>query len=613
MGVPVPRHPDLISFLIIALASLAAFSNSLHNDFIRDDLPLIVENPLVHSWKELPNLLVSDYWAVAVRITDKLYRPLVMVSYLANYSISGTDPFGYHLCNVALQALVAFGVYGLGRRLRLRWEAAVLAAVLFAVHPIQTEVVDPITGRADLLSTLGLLLALNWYIDLDQRRTLHLPTALASWGAFGIGLFCKESTIILPGLLVLYELYGWHGKRDLGRFVTDKGILWLGYLLLAVLYLWVRWAVLGEMYRPSGSIAFVDNPVAAAAWDQRVLTALVVAGKYFLLFLWPLHLSPDYSYNAFPLATSVWDLRVLGSLSVWVGFCALAAWSYLRGVRFAFFAVGYLVITFLPVSNLILPIGTIMGERLFYMPSVALCLLIGGGWQWLLERVHVQFSGLTVRASYALAIVVVLLLTARTIVRNRDWSSYVGLWEAAAQVVPNSAKVHYILAVFALVGGRFAESRKRFERALEIYPGFPEEDVAVAKRYGALLLRLNRADEALPFLQTAVEGWPDWVDAQLNLGLAYAAQESWDKAEAHFRKAIALDINKLKAHKGLIVSLREQGRHREAIQAADEALSLKSDFIAARMNKVVSLKALGRTQEAQKELVIIQGAQAPNP
>ena len=102
IGIPEPRRRDLISLLVIALTSILAFANSLHNDFVRDDLPIILANPMVHSWKELPNLLVSDYWASMVRITDKLYRPLLMVSYLVNYSIGGTDSFGYHLFNLTL-------------------------------------------------------------------------------------------------------------------------------------------------------------------------------------------------------------------------------------------------------------------------------------------------------------------------------------------------------------------------------------------------------------------------------------------------------------------------------------------------------------------------------
>ena len=96
----------------------------------------------------------------------------------------------------------------------------------------------------------------------------------------------------------------------------------------------------------------------------------------------------------------------------------------------------------------------------------------------------------------------------------------------------------------------------------------------------------------------------------MNLGVSYAIQGSWKKSEAAFRKVIALDINKHKAHKGLMVSLRKQGRYLEAVEAADRALMVRSDFIAARLNKAAALEALGRMPEARQELVAIQKAQA---
>ena len=96
----------------------------------------------------------------------------------------------------------------------------------------------------------------------------------------------------------------------------------------------------------------------------------------------------------------------------------------------------------------------------------------------------------------------------------------------------------------------------------------------------------------------------------MNLGVSYAIQGLWKKSEATFRKLIALDINKHKAHKGLMVALRKQGRYLEAVEAADRALLVHSDFITARFNKAAALKALGRMPEARRELVAIQKARA---
>lgn len=605
------RRYDALAFALFVFASFLAFGNSLDNEFVRDDLSLIVSNPHIRSWQQLPTLLVSDYWASVERISDQLYRPLVMVSYLVNFAIGGTNPFGYHVVNLILHIFVVLGVYQLALRLQLRWEAAVLGALLFAVHPIHTEVVDPVTGRADLFSTLGVLFALNWYVDLEQRVVHRRRWMLASWGAFAAALLAKESALVLPVLLVLYEAYAWGRKTDWRRLATDRGSLLFGYLLVLIAYMLVRWAVMGTLLRPGDNIAFLDNPVARADWYLRSLTAWVVAGKYLWLFVWPVHLSVDYSYDAIARATSLWDIRVLLSLIVWSALCGFAFRSYLHGPRNVFFAVGFFVISFVPVSNWLVPIGTIMGERLLYMPSVGLCLLVGCAWQWLFERFNLQWSGMTARGLAAAAVAVLVLLTVRTVARNREWGSNLLMWEVATQVVPNSAKAHYVVGVFALTEHRFPEALESLDRALEIYPGYPDEDVEFAKRYGTVLLKLGRAEDAIPYLERAVTAWPSWDDAQMNLGLSYAMQGLWKKSEAAFRKTITLDINKLKAHKGLMVALRKQGRYLEAIEAADQALSVDEYFVTARYNKAAALRALGRDQEAREELVAIEKAQGP--
>lgn len=564
---------------------------------------------MVQGWRELPALLMSDYWAAAHEHADELYRPLVMVSYLVNYLTGGADPFGYHVVNVALHVLVGYAVYHLGLLLRLSWHAALVAALFFAVHPIHTEAVDPITGRADLLCTLGVLLALRWYIDLDRATGSRPGLALASWAAFFVALSSKETGIVLPGLLVLYEVYAWERRGSWRAWFDKKKFLLLGYAICGAAYIIMRWLVLGDMYRAGLRISFADNPMAALLWDVRALNALLVSGRYLWLFIWPAELSADYSYNAIPLAREFWDSRMLGPLLAWTALGGLAAWSYLRGSRFCFFAVGYLYITFLPVSNLLAPIGTIMGERLFYMPSVGLCLLLGRAFQWSFYEARPAFPRTMKTISCTVVLAALVGLTWRTVVRNRDWRSSTALWAAAARVVPESAKVHYVHGVQALDAGRFGKAVERFERALEIYPGYAKENLGLARAYGAALIEVNRMAEAIPHLEYTVARTQRWADVYSNLGVAYLAQESWIKAEGAFRKAIALDINMLEAQKGLMLALRKQGRNLEALAAADQALARNSDFLGARVHRAGALEALGRSDEAREEMAVIRRTQ----
>ncbi len=499
----------LIPFALLGLFSLLAFANSLTNGFAFDDESIIVQNRMIKSLSNIPRLFTSDYWASTLGpgFGGNIYRPLVLLSFVLNYAAGALNPFGYHLINLLLHLTVCIALYILARQLGLSWAAALATAILFAVHPLHTEAVTGIVGRAELLMAAGVLLAMIWYVRGGAPSRLEFRFALASWAAFTTALLSKEQAMMLPALLVLADisLVG-AGKGRQGWYQLLGGAWYrrLGYLLILGTYLALRAAVLADPFaKARQEIQFLDNPLAHVAWGLRVLTALKVAGRYLWLLVWPMKLSADYSYNAIPVATSLWEPGVILAGLAWLGLLGLGVYAWLRGIRPAVFGIGFAVLTFLPASNFLLPIGTIMGERLFYLPSAGLCIVVGAAWDrtatW--SRPPGKLRAVAM-GGFGVFILAVLLLTARTIRRNQDWRNTETLMQSAVRVVPESAKVQTALSAF--------------------------------------LINAGKIDEAITGLTTALRLTPDYMSAYFNLGRAYVAKGRWNEAEAVYRRALAI-------------------------------------------------------------------------
>lgn len=586
-----------IAFALLALLIALSYGNSLGNEFANDDLVIIVKNRLITRLDNIPRLFTQDYWASRRDPREAipppgsgLYRPFVLATYALNYAVGALNPIGYHLVNLLLHLLVTWLVYRLALQLGVSPSAATAAAVIFAVHPLHTEAVTGIVGRAELLMAAcvlgGLLLAATGRL-------------WASLGAFAVGLFSKEQAAVFPVLLVLYDLCLGHapgaaldrpaGGARLKTVLSRYG----GYLVLLAGYLLFRATVLGGLRPPP--LGFLENPPIFADWMTRWLTLVKVDGRYLWLSIWPSALSPDYSYNAIPLARSLFEPGVLWGGLAWGGLLALAIWSFRKGLRRACFAVGFTLMTFAPVSNLLVPIGTLMGERLFYLPSAGLCLLLGIGWEGLMARFAARPARL---AAHILLGLLCLGLTVRTVIRNQDWVTTETLFRRAAEVVPGNAKVHVFIGKSLMDRGERAEALQEYETALRLYPDYAGTDPSFNAGYGDLLLHAGRIEEGLRALERAVSLDPQWSSLHYNLGLAYARQERYEQAEQEWRQALALYPDAPHIRSSLSRLLIERGRFAEALTEAESALQQDPEFVLAIGNRAWALEGLGRLEEA---------------
>jgi protein O-mannosyl-transferase len=413
----------------LCLLTLAAYSNSFSAGFAMDNRGLILEQARIRDATAENLALIFDHTYWWPYGESGLYRPLTTLSYLFNYAIlgDGNSPAGYHWVNFLLHAGNVLLVYALGLRLASPgWRAAWIAG-LWAVHPLLTESVTNIVGRADLLAGLsvlgGFLIYLKSTESTGARRWMWL-IALSLVTAAGV--FAKESAVTLVGVIALYEAVWWKQRHEARGLLRGA----IAVLIPIQIMLYQRAAVLYAS-QPT-NFPFYDNPITGAGWLLGRVTALTVAGKYIGLLIWPAALSSDYSWAQIPLGAGwiglAWCLAAAGLIAV------------LRRHRAAIFLAGAAVLVFLPTSNLLFPIGTIMAERFLYLPSIAFAAAAVYG---------VYTASARVRAPWFTAAVLGVLLTAyaaRTWARNRDWQGDLTLSEATVAVSPESYKSHIMLA-----------------------------------------------------------------------------------------------------------------------------------------------------------------------
>ena len=452
---------------VLLAVALLAYANTLANQFTLDDNVYIQGNPMT-----------TDF-AVAKLFTptafNSIFRPLTFATFALEWAIEGSHPFGYHLVNLLLHAVVALLLYLTLCKLLEPMPrgdiVAFVAALLFAVHPIHTEAVASISCRSELLA-MGFLLA-AWSLHMEDRPVF---AALA----FVLALLSKESALAFVPLVFI---------GDYARGKWKPRLRYASFVIASAAYLGVLWKVEGGRFGAPG-VPFLDNPLLHLPASLRIPNALRIAWKYVWLQVYPVSLSSDYSYNAI-LLYGKWSksaLAVIGALLV----IGLWAWAFWTRRKEWFLAVTIYLAGFAVTANVLMPTGTIMGERLAYLPSAGFCLLLALLWLYLEGRER--------RLAWGLLAVIIVAFGTRTMLRNRDWHDNFTLFSADVKAVPGSAKVHSNLGTQYYALGQLDEAGKQFNIALSIYP-----DLAEAFGYKALIASRNGDDrQARQWLEKAL-------------------------------------------------------------------------------------------------------------
>ncbi|GMU83256.1 MAG: hypothetical protein AMXMBFR47_31260 [Planctomycetota bacterium] len=567
--------PGLVASIIGALVYL----NTLPNAFTYDDNVIIAQNPRVRDWTDFREIWLRDWWysqysadSMTDPRRDRLYRPLTLFTFAVQYAIHGPVPLPFHLVNVLLHALACWLVVRIAERILESSRAALIAGVLFAVHPIHVEAVANVVGRAEVLSTIFILLAL---LAVRPARGRPGPGRVAAAAlALFAALLCKETAISAPAVAILLVL--WQRLRDSCAAATggpppEHGgwkatwVIVLAVLIPVAVYLPLRYVALENHFIRAGTANSIFNPVAIATGVERVILPLTILGRYTHLMLAPSKFSFDYGYAVFDPKAPPDVYTALGALAALALVAGLFFWRRRIGLLAWMFAASYLLI-----SNTVLLIGVSMAERLFYWPSVvvilALSLGLDRGWKWVVTRLPDR-----ARLVQILALAVAAALGLGAVVRNTDWTDDRRLTETDVANFPRSLMLCESAARMMLVEAMTtADPAARedlvrraevlLDRALEIEPAYPE---ALAQRAHAFALR-GDLQRAIQYVELSLRIIPNDMYNQRFLAALRAELAGPSTRLADLRAKVAAAPDDWAARAELARALRDSGATAEA-------------------------------------------------
>jgi protein O-mannosyl-transferase len=566
ISTPPARWPHAWRIALLWALVLAAYSNSFDAGFVYDNESAILVDARVHraTLHNAYRIVTEGYWVD--QPTTDLYRPLTTFSYLLNYSIlgNGTNPAGYHWTNLILHAINVALVYAVGVMVLGDAAPALALAAIWGLHPLLTEGVTNIVGRADLLAAFGILMGLLSHVrataEAGWRKTGWLVVLALSQT---VALFSKETGVVLPILMLSYDLI-WFAPSVWRRRMLSYAVLVLP---------WIAFFGLRSQLHMHLEVPFEKNPLVGAAFWPARMTALKVIGRFLKLFVWPSALSADYSYNSVPLfrwSLAGWEnLQVPIVLALCVAAIVLALRVRRENKPVCFF-VFFFFIALAPTSNFFILIGSVMSERFMYLPAVGLTGCAVGIARTLARRYPQPAVG---KVLWAAAAILCVALGARTYTRNLDWHDEATLWTSVVDVNPDDALAHLNLGNALLeIPGRIPGAVSEYQNTLRIYPNYAEAH----NNLGAIFLKSGRNSEAVAEYEAAVRLDPDYPDAHSNRGSALSQIPGrLLEAAGELETAVRLDPENARRRAALgNILLQIPGRMFEAIGQLETAVKI---------------------------------------
>ncbi|KAM4608747.1 protein O-mannosyl-transferase TMTC4 isoform 2-T3 [Polymixia lowei] len=583
--IPLPKLAPIHAKFTVALVALLCFINSYDGDFVFDDSEAIINNKDLKPATPLNNIWNNDFWGsnLSSNSSHKSYRPLTVLTFRLNYLLAGgLHPVGFHVLNIILHAgisalmidMFAILIGGLaydekGRIVNYAPKTSLLAALFFAAHPIHTESVAGIVGRADLLCALFFQLSFLTYCKAfhggsDRDERFSVQWIVVSLLLCAAAMLCKEQGITVLGvnaafdvLLIcnvnVYEL----SQRLLLRkkpvevsellrtgLFTRLALLALG----GVSMLYARWRIMG-----TGPPAFtdVDNP---ASFAESILLRIVNYNYYYSLNAWlllcPWWLCFDWSMGCVPLIKSATDWRMVWLLLLWcvlIGLISQALCSQdSQRRRTLTLGLVLLVVPFLPACNIFFRVGFVVAERVLYLSSAGYCLLLAYSMGHCCCR----------------------------------WTRH---------------RVHYNVGKNLADKGNTSAAIKYYREAVRLHPTY----VHAMNNLGNILKERNALVEAEQLLSKAVTIQPDFAAAWMNLGIVQNSLQKFEEAEQSYWNAIRFRKKYPDCYYNLGRLYADQNRHLDALNAWRNATMLKPDHSLAWNNMVILLDNTGNLGQAE--------------
>lgn len=523
---PINKKAILISIALIIIIGFALYANSLNGKFIWDDHYLVRDNTYIRNWSNVTKIFTKDI-AAGAGIEFTSYRPLQMLTYMVDYSLWKLDARGYHFTNILLHILVALCIWWLTYVLFDNQLLSLFTSMFFVTHPIHTGAVTYISGRADPLAVVFMLLCLILYIKWLRISNRGIYALMLSTYIFA--LLSRENSLILPFLILLYH-YTFRKKFKLKGFLPMLGVTFI-YILLRLTVLKVP---LPHLLR--GTTLF-----------QRIPGFFAAITNCIRLLFFPVNLHMEYGNRFFSLT----DPQVLSGIFIT---CLLLIYAFKKRAEFSliFFSICWFFLAFLPHSNLY-PIDAYMAEHWLYLPSIGFFLILANGLSYLCKNKDFRI--------FAAVIIITLLSFSSylTIRQNSYWKDPIAFYERTLRFNPDSWRIHNNLGnLYSNIGDDEAAIAS-YRKTIEIKPDYAEGYFNLGNVYKDM----GKHEEAIVSYEKVIKIKPNFAKAYNNLGVMYKDLGRIREAIASFKKALKIDPNDIYARDNLEKALRgldETGR-----------------------------------------------------
>ncbi|MBV6439601.1 MAG: hypothetical protein DYG98_04550 [Haliscomenobacteraceae bacterium CHB4] len=584
------KNTLLQSGLIFAFAFLL-YANTLTHGFVLDDSIVISDNMFTKQGAGgIPGILSKDTFFGYFKVEGKAelvmggrYRPLTLVLFALVYQLFGESSFIFHLFTVLLFAATCVVLYRtlllLFRRRFGEDYAAMLSwmsAALFVAHPIHAEVVANIKGCDEIATLLGSLGAL--YFTLKYFDSQKIGWSLAAGVSFFLACLSKENAVTF---LAVIPLALWFFRSDTPNTASRAGAsIWKSVLPLFAAFLVffvIRGTILHWPQLAGGKapMELMNNPFLKIEGDkwvpwtfsEKLATIFYTLWRYVQLLFVPHPLTHDYYPKQIPMMTFTSPGALLGL--AWYGFLA---WYTLSGFRRrdpVRFGILFYLLTISIVSNIVFPVGTMMGDRFAFMPSVGFCIAV--------SALLLQFFGKNLRLALGVLGAVLLLFSLKTVLRNPDWVSNETLFFADAKISVNSAKIHNAC------GGVL------FDRAVKEQNQVEQTEIC---------------QQAMMHLNKAIQIYPNYKDAYMSRGGCNYILKYFDAAVDDYRRALQLAEGDVKIKNALALVLRDGGKYYG---------EQRGDLFKALAYLTESWQYNGKDPETARLLGVANGVQGKHP
>lgn len=543
----------VLIFLFIAL-SFSLYANSLGNGFVFDDVQLVLQNSTIHSLNNLKLLIPTAKKLVS-------YRPIRFLSYFIDYQIYGNNPAGFRFTNILLHGINIFLVFYIASLIGLGTEGAFVSAVLFAVHPLQTESVAYISGRRDILFSLFYLLATVFFLRNYRRFRLYHYFIITLF--MFLSIFSKEMGASLPIMLLGIAIWLSAKKANFNqKFVIFKTIkqavkiapgFFISIFALGSLFtIYKIW-----YWNPSGNASYWGGSMI-----NNFLTVANIWVYYVGLIVLPIPLKGDYSFAAFHVVTSPSEILPWVSLVLIILALSLTL-SIIKKYPLVSFSIFWFAISLLPVSHII-PHHEIMAEHYLYLPLIGFTFLFGALWK--------KYSN---RHRYFLFVIFFLLVTSfsiRTVLRNEDWQSSFTFWKSTCRFEPLSSRASLNIG---LLYDKYGNEKKFLEytrRSLQIKPSEKAwYNLAIyyqdKKQYQKAILDYKKSYNLNNL----------FYQAYFNLGFLYKKLDEKELALETYKKCLIFNSNKELLFAAGVTS-SALGKNNEAILYFQKVQKLSANY-----------------------------------